>query len=94
MKSGFFEDVLKRAKDRLLRFGTGPTGEEVMRTMPTVLARGKSRPLGDRVLAKEWTDSKGQEWRAVLARDFHGAPSNKWLLSGYDVDEHKRGGRK
>ena len=87
--------ILKRASDRIKKFGKGPTGEEVMAMMPKVLLLGKPRHFNERVMSKEWTDESGMTWCALLAKkDFHGQPSNHWLLSGYDLDEAKRGYRK
>lgn len=86
--------IIQRAEDRLQRFpACAPSVDTVMEKVPQTLVRGKFRPLNDRVGMKEWTDKDGTQWRALLAKDYHGQPSNAWLLSGYDVDESKTGYR-
>jgi hypothetical protein len=87
------QHILRRAADRVARFQRGPTPEETVAALPGVIARGKLRHLNTRVAIIEHKDELGVEWRVLLAKDFHGKKSNHWLLSGYDRDEEKKGGR-
>lgn len=80
------QHVIERGDDRHAKFG-GPTGEEVLRKMPTVIAHGAVNT--DLATRKAVVEHEG--YRAILAKDYHGSPSNRWLLSGYDVDEKKGG---
>ena len=75
--------IYKRAEERRVKFGDGPTGEETLRKLPSVIAHGVVKTDG-RVATIEHDG-----YRALLARDFHGQPSNRWLLNGYDIDPSK-----
>jgi hypothetical protein len=79
--------IIKRGDDRAAKFG-GPSGAEVLRKMPEVLAEGKITERGDRIIMIEHGG-----YRAVLAKQWKGKDTNHWLLSGYDLDEKKKGNR-
>lgn len=79
--------ILKRGDDRAAKFG-GPTGAEILRTLPDVIADGTITQRGDRSITIEHNG-----YRAVLANQWKGKKSNHWLLSGYDLDEKKKGNR-
>lgn len=79
--------IIKRGDDRAAKFG-GPSGAEVLRKMPEVLAEGKITQRGDRIIMIEHGG-----YRAVLAKQWKGKDTNHWLLSGYDLDEKKKGNR-
>lgn len=79
--------ILKRAGDRHAKFG-GPTAVEILRKLPDVIADGKITQRSDRSITIEH-----EGFRAVLANQWKGKKSNHWLLSGYDLDEKKKGNR-
>lgn len=79
--------IIKRGDDRAAKFG-GPSGAEVLRKMPEVLADGKITERGDRIIMIEH-----EGYRAVLAKQWKGKDTNHWLLSGYDLDKKKKGNR-
>jgi len=59
-------------------------GEETAMKMPEVIVRG------DVTHGQSRTFIDHGEHRAVLAKDFKGEPTNRWLVTGYEKKEGNR----
>ncbi len=87
-KGGIYHLLLRREAQRA-RFPGSLTGEGIAAMMPKVIAKGTIVSMETRSIEIEYLGFK-----AFLAKDFHGKPSNHWLLNGFDMDPIKKGRQK
>ncbi len=65
------------------RFGTGPSGEEMLRKVPAVTAHGQHHMEGNDAVFEHAGD------RVVLTKKWENKPSNHWVLNAYDIAGEK-----
>lgn len=68
------------------------SGEDMVRMLPSVIARGERRIVGKGLRRDVEIDFKGLH--VVLTPSLRGKPTNHWVMTGYDINSEAAGYRK
>ena len=68
------------------------SGEDMVRMLPSVIARGERRIVGKGLRRDVEIDFKGLH--VVLTPSLRGKPTNHWVMTGYDINPEAAGYRK
>jgi hypothetical protein len=71
--------IMERRDAQRVRFGSGPTGEEMARKVPRIIAHGSLSRAGENAVLEH------EGHLVVLTQRWENRPSNRWILSAYDV---------
>lgn len=88
-ESGGVLHLLKRREAQRARFPDSLTGEGIAAMMPEVIAKGVAEHVKERKATISYLGFK-----AVLGKDLHGTPVDRWLLDGFDIDAAKGRGKR
>lgn len=88
------QKIIRKRDADLVKYGYGTTGLDMANRIPEIVELGELTSNGGRIVIKHAEDI------VVLAKNYDNQPTNRWVISAYDLDEKKaadakkkRGGR-